>query len=176
MNNFEVPSTLLGRGGYESDTAPTCKIFNTKREHIIYYDPTICDRKSHFGEISDVEKFNRALGELEYIFSKTDLTTCEIRVLICTIAYTSLTYIDIQSLTHMKQSAVSKTISKLRKKNLVECKIGKKYEVGRPYQVVVLIPSLADIFKDVYSLILEHRRNLTFFKESLTREAWNDEP
>lgn len=59
---------------------------------------------------------------------------------------------ELQNLTGMKQSAVSRTVSRLTKRGLVYSRIGKKYEVGRPYQLV----SVAFSFNDVVKFVSQH--------------------
>ena len=119
------------------------------------YNPDICTRKAIFDNLDgpiDRDSINAALLDLEHALLLTDLTPCEVRIIICLSIYSGLTHMELQNLTGMKQSAVSRTVSRLTKRGLVYSRIGKKYEVGRPYQLV----SVAFSFNDVVKFVSQH--------------------
>ncbi|MBR2254960.1 MAG: MarR family transcriptional regulator [Candidatus Methanomethylophilaceae archaeon] len=84
----------------------------------MYYNPSICTRPSVF-DSQNIHVVNKYLHHLECILRGTDLTIGQIRVLICLITYDGLTSKDIEDLTCMKQSAVSRTITSLAKAGMV---------------------------------------------------------
>lgn len=102
-----------------------------------YYDPEICSRRTRF-EVTDPKLLNDSMHSLEAVLSCTGLTVCEIRMILCLMVYDGLTLVDIERITRMKQSAVSRTYKLLKGKGLVQSRYGKKYEVGRPYQFISL--------------------------------------
>lgn len=102
-----------------------------------YYDPEVCPRRTRFA-VTDAKRLNDSMHSLEAVLSCTGLTVCEIRMILCLMVYDGLTLVDIERITRMKQSAVSRTYKLLKGKGLVQSRYGKKYEVGRPYQFISL--------------------------------------
>ena len=133
------------------------------------YNPEVCPREVNFVEGTDVDAVNRALRSMEHVLASTTLSKCEIRIIICLSIYRGLTHQDLQNLTGMKQSAVSRSITRLTKKKLVYSRIGKKYEVGRPYQLVVLNFAVDELIDLINNQIHTYRYDMDYLLSSLKR-------
>lgn len=134
-----------------------------------YYNPDVIRRPSCFDGL-DQECVNRCLLSLEWTLSSTSLNTSEVRVVVCLIVYSRLTHLEMQNLTGIKQSAVSRAVKSLKEKHIVQSRIGKKYEVGRPYQLVELVCPLDSIFEGVTGAMYEHLSNLRYVVECKSKE------
>lgn len=134
-----------------------------------FYNPEVCPREVNFVEGTDVDAVNRALRSMEHVLASTTLSKCEIRIIICLSIYRGLTHQDLQNLTGMKQSAVSRSITRLTKKKLVYSRIGKKYEVGRPYQLVVLNFAVDELIDLINNQIHTYRYDMDYLLSSLKR-------
>lgn len=138
-----------------------------------FYNPDVCQRKvsSSFADADlDVDEVNGALYALEAFLKSTSLSICEIRIIVCLVIYGGLTHMDLQELTGMKQSAVSRAITRLSKKKLVYSRIGKKYEVGRPYQLVALNFDIDDFLDRVESMATSGLDGLGYLKNLRTEQ------
>ena len=129
-----------------------------------YYDPDLIDRPSRF-DGADMDKVNSALKSLEVMMSGTVYNMCETQIIICLIVYNRLTHLEIQKLLNMTQSSVSKSVKSLRSKQMVHCSIGKKYEVGRPFQLVILSCSVHQLLNDVTNFLSKSVNNLDYILE-----------
>jgi len=126
-----------------------------------YYDPDLIDRPSRF-DGANVDRLNSALKSLEVMMSGTAYNTCETQIIICLIVYNRLTHLEIQKLLNMTQSSVSKSVKSLRSKQMVHCSIGKKYEVGRPFQLVILSCSAQQLLSDMINFLSKSVNNLDY--------------
>gem|GEM_PF-3929746 len=136
-----------------------------------FYNPEVCQRSisSSFAD-GDLDEINGALYALEAVLRTTSLSICEIRIIVCLVIYGGLTHMDLQELTGMKQSAVSRAITRLSKKKLVYSRIGKKYEVGRPYQLVALNFEIDDFLDRVESIATSGLDGLGYLKSLRTEQ------
>ena len=136
-----------------------------------FYNPEVCQRSisPSFAD-GDPDEVNSALYALEAVLKTTSLSICEIRIIVCLVIYGGLTHMDLQELTGMKQSAVSRAITRLSKKKLVYSRIGKKYEVGRPYQLVALNFDIDDFLDRVENLATSGLDGLGYLKSLRTEQ------
>lgn len=152
-------------------------VLESHKKSLPFYNPEICKRdiNSIFAVSElDVAKVNHALQALEATLKCTSLSTCEIRIIVCLVIYGGLTHMELQSLTGMKQSAVSRAVTRLTNKDLVYSRIGKKYEVGRPYQLVVLNFDVNEFLNRMESLALDSIDGLYYLKNLRTEQPDKD--
>ena len=97
-----------------------------------YYWPNTCEHSSPF-DGQDVYEVNLFLHRLESLLRGTSLTICQVRIIVCLFAYNGLTSKEIENITAMNQSAVSRTLSRLTRMGMVTKYTGKNNGVGRPY-------------------------------------------
>ena len=127
-----------------------------------YYRPGVCDRETRF-PVDDSDRLNRSLTTLESYLARY-LGICGARVIVCLILYKGLTFAELQDITKMKQSAVSRTITALKEKRLVVCRIGKKFDVGRPYQFVVLNVDPKEIVDCIGETVSSHADDVGYME------------
>lgn len=134
-----------------------------------YYRPGVCDRETRF-PVDDPDRLNRSLTALESYLTRY-LGICGARVVVCLILYKGLTFAELQAITKMKQSAVSRTITALKERRLVACRIGKKFDVGRPYQFVVLNVDPKEIIDCVGETVSRHADDIGYMEGWFGDEA-----
>lgn len=127
------------------------------------YDLSVCSRTPRF-HTDDSERLSIALNDLEASLYRIGFSLCESRILVCLILYDGLTQNDIQSLTLMKQSAVSRTLASLKDSGILNYRIGKKFEVGRPYQYISLNIPLDQLILQIREMIVRCNSSIDFLE------------
>ncbi len=112
-------------------------ILSLSVENRSYYKPDRISKPSVFDGINP-ETVNPILSKFERLFSLTDLTLTEVRVIISLFTYDGLTMKEISVVSEMKQPLVSKAVRSLVIKDVVRSKSTKTLNPGRPSETFYL--------------------------------------